>query len=515
MIPRCPHCGAIVQATDENCPICQYPVPLEVRQGTGAPPVSPSPALHGTGRGGRTLVRVVALVGWAILVGGGAWVLWSWANPTGPGHPDEWDPRVVDFVEFVEGHRGLRFDHPVHVDFVPADEFSEDVTSDEAAITDEEREQYDQVAAFYRAFGLVDADLDLLEANNQLSSEGILAYYDPETLRIRVRGTEVTPGLAVTLVHELTHALQDQHFDLGRLEEIDDIAEATAFRAVIEGDASLVEQAYVAGLGEDELAAYLDEIQGEVDDVLAVGAPDFLATLLSAPYSVGPAFLEALAAHSGADAIDEALRSPPVNDEQLLDPRAYLDADVPESVTAPVPRTGPAVLDSGTLGPLFWYLVLAEQLEPAEALAALDGWAGDVYVTREVDGQVCVDARVAMDDADLADSFATAFVAWGDLFEGGEVDVDRSGSEVDLSSCDPGDAAAAPVGRSSTTLGLPVVRLYLFSQAVVLAGEDEELGWCIADHMTDQLTVADLENPALFEDDRLTDLLAEATDACG
>ena len=38
----------------------------------------------------------------------------------GPGHPDEWDPRVADLAAFVEDERGLDFDHPVYVDFLTA-----------------------------------------------------------------------------------------------------------------------------------------------------------------------------------------------------------------------------------------------------------------------------------------------------------------------------------------------------------------------------------------------------------
>jgi hypothetical protein len=512
MIPRCPHCGAIVQATDDICPICQYPVPDEARQ--EQPPGLPPPMLptHGSGATGRRVVRAAAILGWIILGGAVGWVLWTWANPAEPGHPEQWDERVLDYVDFVEDQRGLAFDHPVHVDFVPLDDFTDDVTSDEAVLSDEERAQYDQVAAFYRAFGLVDADLDLLSANNELSSEGILAYYDPQSKRIRVRGTEITPGVAVTLVHELTHALQDQHFDLERLDGIEDIAEATAFRAVIEGDAVRVEQAYVGTLEPDALAAYEDEIQGEVDDVLAVDAPDFLATLLSAPYSVGPAFLEALVGVDGEGALDEALLTPPVNDEQLIDPRAFLAADEPRSVDSPVDRFADSVIDSGTLGPLFWYLVLAEQLEPTQALDAVEGWAGDVYVTQELAGVVCVDARVVMDDADQAARFASAFLTWSERFEDGDVEVERDDREVDLTSCDPGDAD--PVGRSSTTIALPVVRLYLFAGAAAAVGDDQDAAWCIADRVTDQLTLDDLENPAFFEEERATQLFDEALSGC-
>ena len=55
--------------------------------------------------------------------------------------------------------------------------------------------------------------------STSVSDGGTLAFYDPTDERVRVRGTEMTVGLEVTLVHELTHALQDQHFDLERLNE--------------------------------------------------------------------------------------------------------------------------------------------------------------------------------------------------------------------------------------------------------------------------------------------------------
>ena len=41
----------------------------------------------------------------------------------------------------------------------------------------------------------------------------------------RVRGTELTPAVESTLVHELTHALQDQNFDLGK--RFEDLARPT------------------------------------------------------------------------------------------------------------------------------------------------------------------------------------------------------------------------------------------------------------------------------------------------
>ena len=56
-----------------------------------------------------------------------------------------------------------------------------------------------------------------------------LAFYDPRTQDVYVRGTDTTaPATRVTLAHELTHALQDQHFDLRALQRRPRRSTATA-----------------------------------------------------------------------------------------------------------------------------------------------------------------------------------------------------------------------------------------------------------------------------------------------
>ena len=69
-----------------------------------------------------------------------------------------------------------------------------------------------------RAVGLVAGGVDLLDSVSDLQQSGVLAYYDPKRERITVRGKELDVARRVTLAHELTHALQDQHFDLESLQ---------------------------------------------------------------------------------------------------------------------------------------------------------------------------------------------------------------------------------------------------------------------------------------------------------
>ena len=92
--------------------------------------------------------------------------------------------------------------------------------------------------------GLLEGDVDLFAESNELNAKGIIGFYSYDDERLRVRGTELTPAVESVLVHELTHALQDQNFDLGdRLEELDKAddtnssATAEGFEALVEGDA--------------------------------------------------------------------------------------------------------------------------------------------------------------------------------------------------------------------------------------------------------------------------------------
>ena len=66
----------------------------------------------------------------------------------------------------------------------------------------------------------------------------------------------------VTVVHELTHALQDQHFDLNKLTDATKTSGAdTALTALIEGDAVRVENKYVDALSKADQNAYDKTLQ--------------------------------------------------------------------------------------------------------------------------------------------------------------------------------------------------------------------------------------------------------------
>ena len=167
-------------------------------------------------------------------------------------HPAAWDARIQPYVKIAEKQRGLEFLHPVEVRFLPPAKFEKTVTTDEKELDKDEREEIEQFTGLMRALGLLSGDVDLFKAVNDLSGGGTLAYYSFDDERITIRGEQLTPAMRSTLVHELTHVLQDQHFKVGaRMSGCREEAEGRAVhlgvlhaRGILEGDAERVEHLY-------------------------------------------------------------------------------------------------------------------------------------------------------------------------------------------------------------------------------------------------------------------------------
>ena len=102
---------------------------------------------------------------------------------------------------------------------IQAEATTDDTTAEDAALQDASEGQL-------RALGLLDPSTDLQDAVAQLFGGGTLAYYDTEADEVKVLGTELDVAHRVTLVHELTHAWQDQQ---GYLDELDDLEDGQAY----------------------------------------------------------------------------------------------------------------------------------------------------------------------------------------------------------------------------------------------------------------------------------------------
>lgn len=422
---------------------------------------------------------------------GGAAVLILVLGDDGVDHPDEWDERVVDLVAFVEQERGLEFVHPVHVEFLTAEEYSELMRVDASEVTDDERADMEEWVALLRALGLHDGEFDPVEATNELYDEGTLAVYSFDTQRIHVRGTEVDTELEVTLVHELVHALQDQHFDLGRLATVETAGEATALRAVVEGDAMLVERRYIETLplvDQGHLLGIDPEADGpaEPDADLLGDVPEILIALFAGPYLLGEPLVTAVEARSGWDGVDIILADPPTTEVELIDPDRLTDGF--EAVEVDLPDGADLDLnDEGDLGALTLYLVLSARIDPLDAMAAVDRWAGDRYATYDDGGRRCVVLVVAGDGRDGHELLGRALGEWVERAPAGsDATVEVDATRVVVRSCDPGSTSSAT--PSETAVGMIDAASLLGLRAWIRAasisdGATDGEATCAAEHV--------------------------------
>ena len=357
-------------------------------------------------------------------------------------YPEMWDSRVLDEVRFVEQARGLTFEHPVEVSFLAEEEFNEHVDV-EAAATQEEEADDERAVGMLRALGLVDRDFDLREATDELLETSLLGLYVPEEQTLYVRGEELTPAVRSTLVHELTHALQDQHFDLEHLfEEAPDGAEL-GVRGLVEGDAQRVENRFRGQLTpaeQQELAREQQEAQERAEDA---EVPAVLEHISQAPYVFGPWLLTVLA-EDGNEAVDRAFEKPPVSELQLVDPVRHGSDFEPADVEAPsAPDGAEDVDDPAAFGQLSLFEVLGARLGHARAWAAVQGWTGDSYITYTQDDKTCVASAFRMADPAAASRLSGALETWD---EGDRAEIAEEDATVTLRACDPGqEATVEPV----------------------------------------------------------------------
>ncbi len=289
--------------------------------------------------------------------------------------------------------RGLEFVRPFHVRFVARDDVREIV----AAILDSSYEQGD-IEAYrdgYAALGALPADLDLREALLDLQEDQLLGLYEPdsETMYVVKGGLNEAYGEA-TIVHELVHALQHQHFpELFRVQQglrrNDDVV--SALGAALEGDASFTMLARMpSGERSVEIADRLREAmlldqrhpEGKLAEV-----PRLMRVSLLFGYTHGTV----IAAHryeaSGNAGLDELLADPPISTRQAVepedDPEVEFVALPLESLRAAVEARGcrvglENVAGALTVGVLFQDHEGAEREPGLEEL--LRDWRGDRFV---------------------------------------------------------------------------------------------------------------------------------------
>jgi hypothetical protein len=268
-----------------------------------------------------------------------------------------------------------------------------------------------------RKFGLVPADFVLRPFIIKLLTEQVMGYYDPKTqifyLADWVNLDEQQPVMA----HELTHALQDQHFNLRRFEHWpkgDSDAELAA-HALVEGDAMLTMSFYVMRDLKRAVAMMKSMNAGgstqEIDR-----APRALKESLLFPYDQGLSFTQQLYKRGGWAQVSQAFTDLPQSTEQIMHPDKYFAHDAPVKLSVPdiatTLGTGWRRIDYDVNGEWNYYEILAEYLpSDKEAERAAAGWGGDRYAVYEQaqTGSVLIAQATTWDTEQDAREFADAY----------------------------------------------------------------------------------------------------------
>ncbi len=238
---------------------------------------------------------------------------------------DELDALVARTEARIEAIRCLPFENETDVDVITREEFEEET---EAWDSPEDVQRFEDVV--YRAMLLVDEE-DPQEVQQENLGTGVGGYYDPATEQIVViaEDEESLEFDETLLAHELGHALQDQHFDLGRFDE-QTIDGSLADEGLIEGDVVYVEQLYEHacedGAWEGTCVEVADPEQPTPDDLANIG----LYLLSFQPYSDGPAFVDDIYEYEPGERaagdwepVDELYDDPPGTSAEIISPDRY------------------------------------------------------------------------------------------------------------------------------------------------------------------------------------------------
>ena len=188
-------------------------------------------------------------------------------------------------------------------------------------------ERADGDARLLTLLDLLEPGTDLRALYRDLYAEQVAGYYDSEAHRMYlVAGPAWTGVERLTYVHEFTHVLQDQAFDLegglGYSEETcrQNGDRCRALSALLEGDATLVEEqwlrTYAARHDLDDLMDFAATYTSPVFD----SAPEAIQKDFLFPYELGLEYVRALYVRDGWAAVDGAYRLPPQTTEEILHP---------------------------------------------------------------------------------------------------------------------------------------------------------------------------------------------------
>jgi hypothetical protein len=187
-----------------------------------------------------------------------------------------------------------------------------------------------------RKFGLAPNNFEYRQFLIKLLTEQVAGYYDARIREFHLADWLELESQKPVMAHELTHALQDQHFNLRRFEKWppgDSDAELAA-HALIEGDATLAMTIYMAKNPMVALAFSRSLTMGVATEQYDQ-APRAMRETLIFPYINGLEWATQLYKRGGWPTVSNAFTRLPLSSEQILHPEKYFNYERPVKVVLP------------------------------------------------------------------------------------------------------------------------------------------------------------------------------------
>jgi hypothetical protein len=325
--------------------------------------------------------------------------------------PEGSTPSAIATVERqVESVRGLRYTSHVAVKALTQEQIDRRLTRnfDKTYPVD----FYARRSRAWGTIGVIPAGTSIRNALLAFQTGQVVGFYNPANGQLVYIGDdELSLTERFILAHELTHALDDQHFGLRRLDAIAARCDDEAFTAglgAIEGSAQFFATQVIVRFPTDAPL-------GGGDGGSLQGVPPFVSNLQLWPYTAGMAFIQRLDDGGGTARVDEALKTFPISTEQIIHPERWPN-DVPQPVD--VPDLGPVLgrgwsdLDVMTVGEVWLQLMLELRLDADSAGRAAAGWDGGLYRAWTDGSHTAVVLRTVWDTPEDAQGFADAMGSW-------------------------------------------------------------------------------------------------------
>jgi len=288
---------------------------------------------------------------------------------------------------------------------------------------------------FLTQLGLAPRDFDLKKSTTSLLGEQVAGYYDPKTGTFYTSDRISTGELETVMAHELTHALQDQHFDLKRLEvgPKHNSDAKLALSSLVEGDATLVMSRYMAR-NPFRFLGMLGSALLPHDSAAFNATPRALRDALIFPYLQGLTFTNDLVRQGGWPAVSRAFARLPKSTQQVMHFELYLadkkPVPVPLRDVRPQLGAGWKLLDHDVNGEEGSALVLSQFLpNKGEVETATKGWAGDRFaIYRGPNAGVLIVQDTLWDSEQAAKKWRDAYAKRTDLRSGSSFDVLKDGA---------------------------------------------------------------------------------------